>query len=219
MVHFEYYAHSCFLFHLAGTRLLIDPYSPEIGHKVPERGADYCWVSHQHFDHSHTAAVSGRTTLIRGCAPRQVGPARAYGVLACHDPHDGANKGHVNLLCLEHLGIHMVHLSDLGHMLETEQLQEIGNCDVVMIPVGGGDCTLDAAMACQVLQQLKPRLIVPMHYRTPFLKRERFPTLESLEPFLDKARSLYKIEKVREGVVRLESLPAQPTVLVIPHLY
>ena len=219
MVHFEYYAHSCFLYHFGSTKILIDPYDPKIGHKMPERGADYVWISHSHFDHSHVAAVSGRSMVVRGCAPRTLGPVKSYGVLADHDPHGGSNKGQVTLFCFQNQDLRFCHLSDLGHRLTPEQLEEIGRCDVVMIPVGGGDCTLDAAMALDVLEQLKPQLILPMHFRTPFLSRTLFPTIDNLEPFLKKISGHYPVEKTPEGVVRLETLPAKPTVLLAPHLY
>ncbi|MBT9588058.1 MBL fold metallo-hydrolase [bacterium] len=219
MVHFEYYAHSCFLFHFGSTKILIDPYSPEIGYKMPERGADYVWVSHSHYDHSNIAGVSGRATVIRGCAPRTLGPVTSYGVLADHDGQGGANKGHVTVLCFQNRSQRYCHLADLGQRLSPEQVQEIGTCDVVMVPVGGGDCTLNAAQALEVLAQLKPQLILPMHYRTPFLSRARFPTIDSLEPFLSKASGHYAVEKVNDGVVKMDNLPARPTILVVPHLY
>jgi L-ascorbate metabolism protein UlaG (beta-lactamase superfamily) len=219
MVHFEYYAHSCFLFHFGSTKILIDPYHPDIGYKMPERGADYVWVSHNHFDHGHIAGVSGRATVVRGCAPRTMGPVKGYGVLADHDAEGGLKKGHVNLFCFQGAGLRFCHLADLGHRLSAEQLAEVGACDVVMVPVGGGDCTLNATQAMEVLEQLQPRLILPMHYRTPFLSRERFPTIDTLEPFLQKANGHYAVEKVNDGVVKREQLPTRPTILVVPHLY
>lgn len=219
MVHFEYFAHACFLFHFGPLKLLIDPYSPEIGYKFPERGADYVFISHSHFDHNHLAGVSGRTTPIRGGSARDLGGVKAYGVMADHDDQGGASRGHVQLFCFEGGGVRYLHLSDLGHRLRAEQLAEIGPRDVVMVPVGGGECTLDAARAVEVLAQLKPRLVVPMHYRTPFLSRVLFPQIDTLEPFLKKAAVHYGIQKTPDGVVRLDSLPDKPTVLVVPHLY
>ena len=65
MLHFEYYAHACFLLHFGDLKVLLDPYNPEIGHKMPVRPADYVCVSHEHFDHNYVAAVSGRTTVVR----------------------------------------------------------------------------------------------------------------------------------------------------------
>jgi len=218
MLHFEYYDHACFLFHFGDTKVLIDPYSPEIGHKMPVRPADYVCVSHEHFDHNHTAAVSGRTTIVRGSVNRQLGPVRLTAVLAEHD--DDGERGLVTLFKLQAgEGPAIVHLSDLGGALDAEQLSELGSCDVLLAPIGGGGNTLDAAGALRVAAQLKPRLLVPMHYRTPFLSRALFPECDGLEPFLKLAKAGYQVVRAADGKVRLERLPEQPTVLVVPHLY
>lgn len=218
MLHFEYYAHACFLFHFGETKILIDPYSPEIGYKMPVRPADYVCVSHEHFDHNNTAAVSGRTTIVRGSVNRQLGPVRLTAVLAEHD--DDGERGLVTIFKLQAgQGPAIVHLSDLGVPLDAEQLSEIGTCDVLLAPIGGCSNTLDAAAALGVAAKLKPRLLVPMHYRTPFLSRTLFPHCDGLEGFVKLAKASYQIEKAPEGVVRLERLPDQPTVLIVPHLY
>lgn len=220
MLHLEYYAHSCFLIHFGSTRVLIDPYPASIGHKFPERPADYILISHDHYDHNQTASVSGRSVVVRGCTQRQLGPVQCRGVLAHHDDAKGARKGHVTCWCLKGpQSPAIVHLGDLGHLLDGEQLQEIGTAEVVMVPVGGGGCTLDARMALQVLQQLQPRLVIPMHYRTPFLNRAMFTNIDGLEPFLREIRDHFEISRASDGVVRLPELPARPTALVIPHLY
>jgi len=218
MLHFEYYAHACFLFHFGDTTVLIDPYNPEIGHKMPIRPADYVCVSHDHFDHNYLAAVSGRTSIVRGSVNRQLGPVKLTAVLAEHD--DDGERGLVTIFKFQAgEGPRIVHLADLGGPLDAEQLEELGGCDVLLAPVGGGGNTLDAATALRVADQLKPRLLIPMHYRTPFLSRTLFPQCDNLEPLLKQAKGRYKIEKAPEGVVRLEKLPEQATVLIVPHLY
>ena len=215
MLHLEYFGHACFLLHLGGRKVLLDPYSPEIGYKWPQRPADLVLVSHEHEDHNYVAGVSGRTQVLRGCAPRQFGELRIHGVLA----HHGGSAMPLSLFCLRHgQGPAICHLADLGQSLTQEQVDEIGNCEVLLIPVGG--CfTLDAASAVQVVRQLAPKVVIPMHYRTPFLCRQRFPSLESSERFLTAAARDYKVEKPRDGVLKLDRLPEQTTVYSLPHLY
>jgi L-ascorbate metabolism protein UlaG (beta-lactamase superfamily) len=215
MLHLEYYAHSCFLLHAGQVKVLFDPYSPEIGYKLPPRGADYVLVSHEHFDHNNVAGVAGRCTVVRGCARRSVGSGTVHGVLGDH----GSTGGKVTMFCL-HIGdLRVCHLSDLGQGLNTEQLSEIGSPDVLMVPVGGGNFTLDATAALAVIKQLKPRVILPMHYRTPFLNKEHFPLLQGVEPFLQQARAEYGYERLNDGVLRWDTLPSKPTVVHMPHLY
>lgn len=218
MLHFEYYAHACFLLHFGDLKVLIDPYSPEIGHKMPVRPADYVCVSHEHFDHNNVAAVSGRVVVVRGGVSRKLGPIALTAVLAPHD--DDGERGLVTIFKLQAgQGPSIVHLSDLGAPLDGEQLAELGSCDVVLAPIGGCGNTLDAAAALRVADQLKARLVVPMHYRTPFLSRTLFPDCDGLDGFLKLAKASYAVERAPEGVVRLDKLPGRPTVLVVPHLY
>ena len=66
------------------------------------------------------------------------------------------------------------HLGDLGHVLTTEQIEELDNIDVLLLPVGGGS-TIDAAKAAEVVRQLEPKAVIPMHYKTEALKRELAP--------------------------------------------
>lgn len=218
MLHFEYYAHACFLLHFGDLKVLLDPYTPDIGYKMPERPADYVCISHEHFDHNYVAAVSGRTTVVRGGVSRKLGPVSLTAVLADHD--DDGQRGLVTLFKLQAgQGPSVVHLSDLGTTLTAEQLSELGSCDVALVPIGGCGNTLDAAGALHVAEQLKARLVVPMHYRTPFLSRALFPGCDGLDNFLKLAKSSWTIERAPDGVVRLEKLPERPTVLVVPHLY
>jgi len=179
----EYYGHSCFALTSGSTKIVLDPYGPEVGYKMPQRAAAITTVSHDHFDHNHTAAVLGRTTVVRGGAPRQEGTVKIRGVLADHDSQGGSRLGKVTLFCLELEGLRVVHLSDLGHLLNAEQIAEIGKVDVLFVPCGGGDYTLGAAEADKVVQVLQPALAIPMHYRTPFLNRSLFPDLEGVDKF------------------------------------
>ena len=76
-------------------------------------------------------------------------------------------------------GITTCHLGDLGHVLSDGQVEEIGNVDVLLLPVGGVS-TIGAAMAAEVIRQLEPKAVIPMHYQTPAINRE----LEPVEKFL-----------------------------------
>jgi L-ascorbate metabolism protein UlaG (beta-lactamase superfamily) len=64
-------------------------------------------------------------------------------------------------------------------VLTTEQVEEIENADVLLLPVGGVS-TINAPMAAEVVRQLEPKLVIPMHYKTPEVNRE----LEPVERFL-----------------------------------
>lgn len=218
MFSLEYLAHACFLFDFGATRILIDPFDPVIGYKMPERRCNYVLVSHDHFDHNYTAGVSGRTHILRGCAPRRLGSVEVYGVLADHDDCGGHDKGHVTLFCLHTQdGVRLCHLSDLNHPLTAEQSAEIGSCDLLFLPVGGGGNCLDAHQSVGVARQLGARLIFPMHYRTPFLNRELFPTTQDLKPFLQAAGEHFEVDRQNQSSFRFTGFPQRPTVVLLPH--
>jgi L-ascorbate metabolism protein UlaG (beta-lactamase superfamily) len=202
MVELEYLAHSCFRLVSNNVAVLFDPYGPEVGYKLPYRRAQYTLVSHDHFDHNHTAAVEGRTTIVRGSAPRREHDVSIRGILASHDAQGGSRYGPVTCFVVELGGIKLCHLSDLGHQLDAALLKEIGPVDVALVPTGGGGYTLNSSDARRVVEALQPALAIPMHFRTPFLDRTRFPELEPLDTF----QSLFPQARTeRSGKIQLDA--------------
>jgi len=185
-VQLTYNAHSCFALRHDDQTLVIDPYDQTVGYKLASRPAQVTLVSHDHFDHNCTRAVSGRTSVVRSGAPRHEGEIYIRGVMADHDAEGGALYGKVTLFCWSWGGLRFCHLSDLGQRMNKELLAEIGPVDVLFVPTGGGGYTLGPAEAWEAIGLLKPALAIPMHYRTPFLNRALFPELQPLEAFADK---------------------------------
>jgi len=60
-------------------------------------------------------------------------------------------------------GVHICHLGDLGHLLTEEQLTELGPVDVLLVPIGG-NFTLSPAEAAEVVSQVDPKIVIPMHF-------------------------------------------------------
>ena len=153
-----WYGHSCFLMETEGGSVVFDPYSPGSvpGVELPELSADLCFCSHEHGDHFYPQAV------------KLTKRATAVGVVqvpSFHDGEGGAKRGKNTITLIEADGLRAAHLGDLGHVLTEEQVQALGRVDVLMIPVGGF-FTIDAKQAAQVVRQLKPRIVIPMHYKS-----------------------------------------------------
>ena len=198
----EYYGHSCFAVSHAGFKLLIDPYDEQVGYKMPNRGAQLTLVSHEHFDHNCVRAVSGRTQVIRGTAPHDIQGIKIRGVLAEH----GGGHGIVTVFCWEWNGTRFCHLSDVGPLPDKK---EIGPVDVLFVPIGGGNYTMDPKEARKAIEALQPGLAIPMHYRTPFLNRALFPDLQPLEAFGScqrHAEGPLDLNQAPKGVVALSHL-------------
>lgn len=168
-----YLGHATFLINADGTKVLIDPYDDKVGYPIPSVEVDAVLVSHEHGDHTNVAMAKGKPQVVRGLsdgnwrtiARQPVGKVTVSGVATYHDDTQGSQRGRNTVFVLEAEGLRIVHLGDLGHLLDQAQVKSIGHPDVVMIPVGG-HYTIDAAQAKQVLDQLQPRVVIPMHYKT-----------------------------------------------------
>ncbi len=172
-----------------GTRMVFDPYG-EIGYRVPaadELAADVMTVSHEHPDHN-TVALAGEATVLRGLAngdwaefDETFGDTRIFSIESFHDDSNGQERGLNTIFVVETGGLRIAHLGDFGQPELTEdQLNALGEIDVLLIPVGG-IFTIDAAGATKIVEQIGPRMVIPMHYGTPSLSIG----LESVDAFLE----------------------------------
>jgi L-ascorbate metabolism protein UlaG (beta-lactamase superfamily) len=162
----KYLAHASFLITTeGGVKIVTDPYtaSPGFGYGEISETADIVTVSHEHGDHNNVASVRGNPKVVR--TDEEVKGIKIKAVPTAHDETDGSQRGKNTIFCFTVDGINICHAGDLGHELTAAQVQSIGKVDVLMIPVGGF-FTIDAATATRVCDQLKPKLIFPMHYKT-----------------------------------------------------
>ncbi len=170
----RYYGHSTFSLTAGGKTIVIDPFNDDIGHPKPKVSPDAVVISHEHFDHNNVGLVQGTPKVVRGLVDEgktwakvdeRVGSVRVTGVATYHDDQQGAARGKNTVTIYEVEGLRIVHLGDLGHLLTDEQAHAIGKVDVLMIPVGG-HFTIGPAEAGKVIAQLKPRVVIPMHFKT-----------------------------------------------------
>ena len=152
-----------------GMRVITDPYGQGIGYKVPrDLSADVVTVSHQHQDHNNVSAIAGHPKILQTSGPSAVKGISFLGVPTFHDAEGGKKRGPNVVFTFSLDGIRITHLGDLGHILTPQQVAPLKNTDILLIPVGG-TYTLDAGEAIQVIEQLQPKMVIPMHYRLPGL--------------------------------------------------
>jgi L-ascorbate metabolism protein UlaG (beta-lactamase superfamily) len=169
-----------------GTTVLLDPFG-DIGYALPPPlNTDAATISHEHPDHNN-ATLGGTAMLLRGLTAdgwedidRTIGDVRIRTVRTYHDTSQGSVLGRNAAFVVEAAGMRFAHLGDLGHVLDDEQAAALGPIDALMLPVGGA-VTIDAAGATDVANQLNPKLVFPMHYKTD---RTTFP-LATADPFLE----------------------------------
>jgi L-ascorbate metabolism protein UlaG (beta-lactamase superfamily) len=206
----KYLAHAAFLITSDnGTRIVTDPYETSGGlkHGAIQETADIVTVSHDHGDHNNVSAVKGNPKVVRGAA--EVKGIKIKAVPAAHDDKGGSQRGKNTIFCFEVDGINICHAGDLGHLLTVEQVKAIGKVDVLMVPVGGF-FTINAETASKVCDQLKPKVIMPMHYKTD---KMNFP-IAGVDEFL-KGKS--NVTRVNNSEIEIQTgkLPAAAQIIVL----
>jgi L-ascorbate metabolism protein UlaG (beta-lactamase superfamily) len=164
-----WYGQACFRIQSGDKALVLDPFEKSVGLMPPSIQADILFVTHEHFDHNNIKAIKGDYFLINGPGEYEVKGIKAKGIASYHDNEKGAKRGLNTLYLIEVEGIHILHCGDLGQdLLDDKQLEEIGSVDILMIPTGGF-FTIDAKQAVGVINQIEPKIVIPMHYKIPKL--------------------------------------------------
>jgi L-ascorbate metabolism protein UlaG (beta-lactamase superfamily) len=166
--------HSCFRIKGVHATVITDPYSPDLGYSLGKSTARIVTVSHQHPGHSYVQGIGGEPKLVAGPGEYEISGVLIIGMATFHDGEEGRKRGKNTAYLMEVDEVSVCHLGDLGHVLTTEQVAEIGNVDVLLLPVGGVS-TINASMAAEVVRELEPKAVVPMHYKTEALNRELEP--------------------------------------------
>jgi len=165
----QYIAHSSFKLKTGNVTVIIDPFlsdHPNLNLKFPKTEADIVTISHNHDDHNAVSSVSGTPFVIHGPGEYEIKGVHIYGYASYHDEKKGEERGENTIYVIESEGLSLCHLGDLGHLLENDIVEEIGDIDILFVPTGGV-YTVDAAKATDVVRQLEPKIVIPMHYKNP----------------------------------------------------
>lgn len=172
--------HSCFRVRTTNAIVLMDPFAKLPGLDMGRVRADIVTVSHEHPGHSNVAGVKGepQPKVISGPGEYEISGLFITGVRTYHDAERGARLGRNTVYLIEGEGMVLAHMGDLGHALTEEQVDLMSNVDILLLPVGGGN-SLGPAQAAEVMAQVEPSIVIPMHYRTS----EAQQGLESVDRF------------------------------------
>ncbi len=171
--------HSCFRIKGSNAVIITDPYPPDLGYTLGKQTANIVTISHQHSSHSYVDGIGGEYRVVERPGEYEIAGVLIIGVATFHDTQRGQVRGKNTAYVMEVDGISICHLGDLGHVPTSEQLEELGKINVLLLPVGGGS-TISAAIAAEVMRQIEPNIVIPMHYKTPSIKRE----LDTVDVFL-----------------------------------
>lgn len=206
-----FYGQACFKLKGKTATVFIDPYKEEFtGLKLPKDLSAIVAVStHDHDDHNNLDSITDTQLKISGPGEYEVGGVSITGVSTFHDTEKGAQRGKNTVYNISVDGLNIVHLGDLGEKLTEEQIDEIGATDILLVPVGSV-YTIDAKRASDVVSQLEPKIVIPMHYAMPGLKFE----LEPVENFL-KEMGFDSAEPQPKLSITKDKLPTELQVVVL----
>jgi L-ascorbate metabolism protein UlaG (beta-lactamase superfamily) len=203
----EYYGHSSFgISDSDGTKIVTDPYSPDLGYTFPSNvSTKLLTISHDHFDHNYPDALQKYDQLINASTGRfRSGDIKVEGILSYHDQAEGNDRGTNTIYTYEINNIRICHLGDLGHELSQKQIASFGNIDVLMIPVGGF-FTLNSDEAVKVVKSIDPKVVIPMHYETDITKVTFEDYLDPVEDFTSKLAG-WEVEEIDDLTVTRQML-------------
>jgi len=209
----KWFGQSCFtIISDNGSKIVIDPFDKKIGYPLPNLEADIVTTSHNHSDHNNVSIVRGKFTHLDKPGQYLESGIVISGISTFHDNKGGTFRGKNIVFKYTIDDINVCHCGDLGHKFSPKQLEQIGRVDILLLPVGGL-ATINALAAVEVMEQLKPVITIPMHYRTKalgllgylFSPVEKFLSLSTKTTMTIKNLSLTKEDlETYRGIVVLD---------------
>ncbi len=204
--------HSCFIIERKGGTLITDPYYPGLDSYGDKPKADIVTLSHSHPGHSYIEGIANNPKQINGPGEYEKEGVFITGITSFHDDSGGEIKGKNTIYLIEIDDLALCHLGDLGHRLTPQILDELGNIDILFLPVGETS-TIPLDIAVEIIGQLSPRIVIPMHYKTDTLDIN----LQPVDKFLQKMGIGEPEIKVGLSVTS-SSLPPNTQVVVLDYL-
>jgi L-ascorbate metabolism protein UlaG (beta-lactamase superfamily) len=196
-----------------GIRIITDPYATGMGISYGDikEAADIVTVSHEHGDHNNVDTVLGNPLVVKDAGNQEVKGIPFKGIASYHDDAGGSQRGPNTIFCFTVDDVKLCHLGDLGHQLSKHQVGDIGEVDVLLIPVGGF-FTIDATVAGDITEKLKPKVVIPMHYSTD---KCAYP-ISGVDDFLQGKANVKKMD-TSEVELKKSELPATAEIVVLRH--
>jgi L-ascorbate metabolism protein UlaG (beta-lactamase superfamily) len=212
-----WYGHAAFrIITGKGVRIVIDPYEPQAFDGALSYGriadeADIVLTSHDHADHNYVKDIRGKYERIGAEGAYEVKGVKVKAYPTFHDPSGGTERGNNLIFVIEADGLKVAHVGDLGHILDTEAVAQVGAVDVLLLPVGGF-YTIDAKEAEKVMEAMKPSITIPMHFKT---EKCAFP-IAPVEEFTKGKKNVTTLG-ASELEVAKHTLPASPEIIVLEY--
>lgn len=205
----DWFGLSCFRLRSREATLIADPYEKSIGLRFPRPRADIVTISHNHAGHDYADGVPGSPKIIHGPGEYEISNVFVTGVQTYHDKRGGRDRGKNTAYAINIEGINVCHLGDIGHVPNQAQADAIGDVDILLLPVGGGNA-LNASDAAEVVSLFEPLIVIPMHYRVPDLTVK----LDNVDKFI-KEMGVKAPDPVEALNVKRDGLPKEMQVVLL----
>jgi len=201
-VEITWLGHSCFRLRDRAATVVTDPYGKDIGLILPRVRADIVTISHDADDHNYVKGVKGDFRVLAGPGEYEVSSVFVTGLELRGSKKKEVAVGPRNTVFLfEFDDLTVCHLGDLNIVPTQAQVEEaLGAVDVLLIPVGGEE-TLNASQASEVVSLLEPHIVIPMHYHVPDVTMNLDPVGKFLKEMgLDKVAPQESLKVSRSGL-------------------
>ena len=205
----DWFGLSCFRLRTRDATVVADPYEKSVGLKLPRPRADIVTVSHNHKGHDNSDGVAGDPKLVNGPGEYEISNVFITGVQTFHDKRNGKDRGKNTVYAINIEGLNVCHLGDIGHVPTQEQADAIGEVDILLLPVGGGNA-LNASDAAEVVSLFDPMVVIPMHYRVPDLAFK----LDPLDKFI-KEIGMKAPASVESYSIKKDGLPKEMQIVIL----
>jgi len=205
-----YLGHSSFKIKTRSATIITDPFDEYVGFKLPKTEADIVTISHDHKDHNRADLVLG-AKIVNGPGEYEISQVSIIGISSFHDTKKGQLRGANTIYIFEAEGLRLVHMGDIGETLSDKKMELLGDVDVLMIPVGG-EYTINAKEAAEMVRGIEPKIIIPMHYLVDGMSKD-FEKLTKVEVFLSEMG--LPSEKQDKLTIKKEMLGEEQKVVVL----
>jgi len=192
--------------------ILTDPYNEELPYNKITDKPDYVTVSHDHFDHNAVELLEGSPEVIKKSSGFEDDNISVEGISVYHDDAEGDKRGENIIFVIDTDDFKIAHLGDLGHDLNNKQLSKLKNVDILLIPVGG-NYTIDAKRAKKIVDEIDPKIVIPMHYKTDILD---FP-ITGVDEFLSYFEKK-SVEIINGPEVEFDEIPSKQKLYLLDHV-
>ncbi|MGH7622386.1 MAG: MBL fold metallo-hydrolase [Gemmatimonadaceae bacterium] len=201
--------HGCVRIRAKEATVLTDPCDKSTGYSLGRPTADIVTVSIHDRGHDYVDGVAGSPRVIDGPGEFEISGASIVGVTTYRGKEKQIESGRNIAFIIEVEDMRIGHLGAIGHVPTSDQVEEMSNVDVLLVPVGGGE-SLDAAPAAETVSLIEPRLVIPIHFKTDV---EKMP-LDPVDRFL-KEMGAKAVEAQAKVSITRSSLPTETQALVL----